>query len=414
LARIYPPHIFAVWAVAFSAVGIFSSLATLRFDLAIITEKTNTKAVKALHLCIFFSLIFLMLLFASIIVIKQFKVYFTETSVHNSILLFCLWCFVAVKCNLITTWLIRTGDFLTIAVGQILSTTIILLIQIVGGKASNGNPLFLIIGSIAGAIISLIILGQSRQLKKIIPKLKKVKLIKYKKLILANKNFLKYSLIFSVITSLRERIPVLFLGNFVPSAEVSYFSQSKRICGAPGNLLSSMLRPVFFHSANNKINKTFNQQILNSLKIILWVGFPTSISIIVFSDQVTAFLLGDKWKGISPIISLMILPGLLDALVSWMDRVFDAKGRQDLNLKFELAFGVTSVAGLFAILAGTKNLFLAIAFQSLIICIGNLFILFTFFKVAQIDFKKPLALLFNAGLIGLVAAIVSIAIKKLI
>lgn len=413
MARIYPPHIFAVWAVAFSAVGIFSSIATLRFDLAIITEKSEEEAAKALHLCVIFSLFFLFLLFGFIFVIKRFEVYFTETSVHNSILLFCMWCFVAVKMNLMTTWLIRSGDFVVISWSQISSTVIILVIQIIGGKISNGNPLFLIIGSIAGGLCALFFLTKQKALKKIIPKLNRVRIENYTTLFFKNKKFLQYSLVSSVIASLRERFPVLFLGNYVTAAEVSFYSQSKRICGAPGNLISSILRPVFFHSVNNTPNKNFEKTILFSLKKILWIGLPIAIFLMFFSGQVFGFVLGDKWKEIGSIIPLMILPGLLDALVSWMDRIFDSKGRQDLNLKFELSFGVTSMLGLFAILAGTKNLFYAIAFQSLMICIGNILVLFTFFKVAEINKKQLAVLLMQTGLLGLAVLLLCIAIKCL-
>ena len=59
-----------------------------------------------------------------------------------------------------------------------------------------------------------------------------------------------------------------------------------------------------------------------------------------------------------------MLPAALFTITNWMDRLLDAIGRQDVNLKTEMVAGLASVGALWVALAAGASLTLAVLLQS--------------------------------------------------
>ena len=74
-----------------------------------------------------------------------------------------------------------------------------------------------------------------------------------------------------------------------------------------------------------------------------WIGF-----VVFGNDALFNLLLGEQWWGAGRLAAMLVLPAALFAITNWMDRLLDAIGRQDVNLKVELVAGLASVGALWA------------------------------------------------------------------
>jgi len=167
-----------------------------------------------------------------------------------------------------------------------------------------------------------------------------------------------------VLSLLRERAPIFIIGAFGPPALVGLYSQAWRLTHFPSGLTSAALRPVFFHrtaseglAAQGKAVDRFVRWLL--LASSPWIGF-----VAFGNDALFNLLLGGQWQGAGHLAAVLVLPAALFTITNWMDRLLDAVGRQDVNLKVEMVAGLGSVGVLWVVLAAGGSLTLAVVLQS--------------------------------------------------
>jgi O-antigen/teichoic acid export membrane protein len=77
-----------------------------------------------------------------------------------------------------------------------------------------------------------------------------------------------------------------------------------------------------------------------------WIGF-----VAFGNDALFNLLLGGQWQGAGHLAAVLVLPAALFTVTNWIDRVLDAVGRQDVNLKVEMVAGHASGGVLWVALA---------------------------------------------------------------
>ena len=179
-----------------------------------------------------------------------------------------------------------------------------------------------------------------------------------------HRRFPQFSLPFTVLSLVRERAPIFIIGAFGPPALVGLYSQAWRLTHFPSGLTSAALRPVFFHrtateglAAQGKAVDRFVRWLL--LASSPWIGF-----VAFGNDALFNLLLGGQWQGAGHLAAVLVLPAALFTITNWMDRLLDAVGRQDVNLKTEMVAGLASVGALWVALAAGASLTLAVLLQS--------------------------------------------------
>ena len=102
-------------------------------------------------------------------------------------------------------------------------------------------------------------------------------------------------------------------------------------------------------------------------RFVRWLLLASSpwIGLVAFgNDALFNLVLGEQWQGAGYLAAILVFPAALFTVTNWMDRLLDAVGRQDINLKVETVAGLTSVGVLWIALAAGGSLTLAVLLQS--------------------------------------------------
>ena len=233
----------------------------------------------------------------------------------------------------------RDGAFGSISVAVIFNAVVTNIVQLAGGIWGHG--VWLIIGSIAGQAAALIFFTLKIIYAAERPLWQRLTFDETLALLKQHRRFPQFSLPFTVLSLVRERAPIFIIGAFGPPALVGLYSQAWRLTHFPSGLTSAALRPVFFHrtateglAAQGKAVDRFVRWLL--LASSPWIGF-----VAFGNDALFNLLLGSQWQGAGHLAAVLVLPAALFTITNWMDRLLDAVGRQDVNLKIEMVAGLS-------------------------------------------------------------------------
>ena len=366
LFRLYTPRDFGVWAAVQSIAIIAGSLVSLRFDLALVLER-KLEAASQLFFAIIGVVFCCSIIVGFVIGVSRGLLDSVGFDGTTAVLGWCWLLFVGLSVVL-QSWLMRNGAFGSISVAMILNSVVTNIVQLAGG--TSGHGIWLIVGSVAGqvaalALFSSIVFSAAERplwrwltLREIVAPLKQ------------NRRFPQFSLPFTALSLLRERAPIFIIGAFGPTTLVGLYSQAWRLTHFPSGLTSAALRPVFFHRTATEGLAAQGRAVDRFVRWLLlasspWIGFVT-----FGNDALFNLLLGDQWRGAGQLAAMLVLPAALFAITNWMDRLLDAIGRQDVNLKVELVAGLASVGALWAALAAGNSLATAVLLQSIALTIS--------------------------------------------
>lgn len=360
LFRLYAPQDFGVWAAVQAIAVMLGSLASLRFDLALVLER-NLEVASPLFYAIIAVVVACSIAFA--VLIGFLTEFLGPVGVDGTTAtLGWSWLVLVGLAVVLQGWLMREGAFSSISVAVVLNSLVTNIVQLVGGFWGHG--VWLIIGSITGQATALICLALSVASGAERPKWRRPTIEETCRLLNRYRRFPQFSLPFTVVSLLRERAPIFVIGAFGPPALVGLYSQAWRLTHFPSGLTSAALRPVFFHrtateglAAQGKAVDRFVRWLL--LASSPWIGF-----VVFGNDALFSLVLGSRWQGAGRLAAVLVLPAALFTITNWMDRLLDAVGRQDLNLKLEMIAGLTSVGVLWGALATGGSLTFAVVLQS--------------------------------------------------
>jgi O-antigen/teichoic acid export membrane protein len=360
LFRLYTPPDFGVWAAVQSIAVIAGSLVSLRFDLALVLERNLVAASQLLFallgVVIACSIVVILLLATSRELLGSLGVDSTAAVLG--------WCWlVLIGLGVaLQSWLLRNGAFGSISVAVVLNTVVTAAVQLAGGVWGHG--VWLIIGSVAGQLAAVLFYTSSIVSGAERPVWRSLTLGEASAVLRQHRRFPLFSLPFTVLSLVRERAPILIIGVFGPPALVGLYSQAWRLTHFPSGLTSAALRPVFFHrtateglAAQGKAVDRFVRWLL--LASSPWIGF-----VAFGNDALLNLVLGGQWQGAGYLAAVLVFPAALFTITNWMDRLLDAVGRQDINLKVETVAGLGSVGALWLALAAGGSVTLAVLLQS--------------------------------------------------
>jgi O-antigen/teichoic acid export membrane protein len=377
LFRLYTPEDFGSWALIQAVAIGAGSLASLRFDLALVMVR-DLRAAEQLLFAVVAVVISCSIVAGGLV----FTAGFLEVLGVDGISAALGWCWLLLVGLGVAFqgWLMREGAFTKISIGVVLNAIFSNLVQLAGGLSGHGS--WLIIGSVAGQAAALtfnvwIVMRSAHR-----PDLKLLRFDKMLSMLRENQRFPKISLPFTILSLLRERAPILIIGLFGPSAAVGLYSQAWRLTHFPSGLTSAALRPVFFHRTVSEGLAAQGAAIDRLVRSLLLASSP-AIGFVAFgNDALAETLLGPRWRGAGQLAAMLVFPAALFTITNWMDRLLDAVGRQDVNLKMEIVAGLSSIGAFWGALAAGTPLMTAVFLQCVALSTSYLWFLWTCYRVA--------------------------------
>ncbi len=346
LTRIYTPEDFGIFALYMSIATIFATIATGRYELAIMLPKKDEDAVNIVFLSIIITFIISCLTF---IIIYTFNQQITNLLGNSEI---SDWLYLTPLTVLLTgiyqsfnLWSNRKKQYKRLAISSVIksgTTGSTNLGMGFGGFGASGLIVGGIIGqAIATSVLVKMIWREDYKFLNYVNKLKIFALIKkYKKLPLLN-------LPNALIDGFRLSGITILIAKFFTTATLGQFSLAWQMMQAPMALVGRSLAQVFFQkiSSSNKID-------LNSIvkKFIIkasLIATPAFLIIYFFSVDIFIFVFGENWKLAGESASIMAPWLFLNFLTSPLSTIFIVLNKQEIMLIFSIFFMVIPLSIIF-------------------------------------------------------------------
>ncbi|MCJ7443031.1 MAG: oligosaccharide flippase family protein [Methanotrichaceae archaeon] len=372
LTRLYGPEAFGIQAIFLSITGIFSVIACLRYEFAIMLPREDEEAANLLGLCLLLTTI-ISALFVPVLWLGQGKLLnlLNAPDLAPYLWLVPLAVFLSGIFVALNFWNSRTGHFGRLSIARVIASVSSTGTALIMGLASYSGGGSLIGAGILGSTVSAVILGgqiwrdEHRIFQgSISPKGIKNGLLRYRR-------FPIFDTWAALLNSISSQLPVFLLAAFFSSIIVGYYALALWVL-LPISLVSSAIMQVFFQRASSAVFKEqlahFVEEIVSYLVLI---GFYPFLLILLFGKDFYIVLFGSQWSeaGVySQILSFWFLSIFLTSPISVLFSILE---KQHIALLVNIILLVTRGGSL--ILGGILgDVLLALILFSIISTIINM------------------------------------------
>jgi lipopolysaccharide exporter len=385
VTRLYQPADFGAWAVIKSLGSIFSVVACLRYELAIVIPQQDRDAANLFAGSVLIASAISGLLLS---IVSLFGTQIAQVLGEESIL---PWLWVLPLTLLLTGiyqssnyWSTRKGHFNRLSISRIAQSLVTIGIWLglpfITGISSSNLILGTLFGQIAatGALVIQIWREDGKFL---------IQSLAWKSIaagIYSNKNFPLYVTPYSFIGNLQNQLVLILLATFTTAKIVGFYSFTNSIVMMPMSLIVSSLNQVFFPKASQELELgnlgAFVTKVLTSLVAI---ATPIFAFFIFNTEWLFTILFGDKWIDASTYGFWLGLMAFMMLFTSWLDRIYDVLGKQRIAMLMAIGISVLSVSCFGITLYWSNKPILAVAiYSSLIVACEYLWLAITF-KLAK-------------------------------
>ena len=347
LARFFAPDEFGSFALFASLVSFLSVLGGARYELAVMLPEEDQEAANILFLAV------LVLLGISGMSLAVVAVFHSSMARHlgDERLRVWLWglplaLFVNGLYQVLSLWYGRMKRFRRVATARVCQSLGVVAGQL-GLLAIRPGAFALIAGWILGQSLGTLILVfqiiyfdggfllAARDWAMI-----RQAAVKYR-------NFPAYKAPNSFISNATSQLVVVILRLFSNLDVVGLYSMAARAVYLPVSLIASSMNDVFYEKAATEIKHgRLESFVTRLLRIQVVLAAPLLVLIAFDARLIFGFALGSKWVQAGTYAAILAFASFLYFLTSWLDRLFDVRGRQKLSLILETGGNAASIGGL--------------------------------------------------------------------
>ena len=296
LTRIYSPSDFGLLSlfVAFSA--IFSSIASGRYEMAIMLPKKNEEAINILALGAAITVLMTALVAIIVIVFKnQIVLLFKNEEIGFWLNFAPITIFFMSAFNLLSYYNNRCRNYADIKNALIAKSTVMVIVQLTVGWFYQG-----VAGLISGQIMAQLA-SNFRLLKNILEdKLLMSKINTLKMIALARKyrNFPKYSMWAGLANVLSGQLPNMIISLIFSVKTLGFYSLVERVLAIPTTLIGNSIGQVFFRVAAEEKQKTgaSRDAFFKTTTRLIFIGVPEFSVLYFFVEDIFTFVFGMQWQ----------------------------------------------------------------------------------------------------------------------
>jgi len=375
LTRIYTPEDFGVYAMFVAIITILGTIASGRYELAILLPEKDEDAINIFALGLLITMLMVMITAILVIVFKdnilsllnnqemKYWLYFVPVAV----------CFIGCH-NLLLYINNRFKDFKGLSSSFIIRSSTSALLQISIASIKKG-----VTGLISGQIISqlisdiwlVIIMSQHKINLSVINKTKVIDMAK------RYSDFPKFSVPAVLANKLTSHLSNIIVATIFSLSTLGFYSHVQRVLGLPSSLMGASISRVFFHEANNEKQntgmaiKTFKKTILK----LLFIGIPIFGLLYFIVEDLFAFMFGETWRIAGEYAKIVIPLFFVKFVVSSVSSIDTIMEKQKLDLLFNIVLLFISLIVIVVSSNYSFNKFLinwTISMSSLYACYGYL------------------------------------------
>jgi len=296
LTRIYTPEDFGVFALFLAITGVFSVVASGRYELALMLPKKEEDAINIFALGMIIILFLTSFLFLSIFLFHPYLLDILQNEEIGYWLYFIPIAFFLIGFfNLLSYYNNRQKNYKDIANATIVKSIVLAIVQLTMGFLKMSAS-----GLISGQIVSSLFanLQLMKNIVKDKPLLSKVSKVKMIALAKRYKDFPKYQAPHAMLNTFSSYLPVYIFTPFFGLGVVGLYALSTRIVFTPMMILAGASAKVY----NQKVTKLYNDKgdtygfTIRLLKSLFKKVIIPFLFIIIFAPDIFSFIFGEEWR----------------------------------------------------------------------------------------------------------------------
>ena len=392
ISRLYSQGDIGAWAVWYSVGVIVGSVASLRYEPAIVIAKDDSEAWALTWLCAVLAACWAVAVSVLLIWTPFANMAGASSGVPPGVIAMIVpLCLCLAFSQVLQSWCTRRGRFGLLAAAQIALVVTPLAVQI-AGSALGGGVAWLAAGNLAGQFAAVLVA---------LPVWRGGGIVRGNITEVARRfaKFPLFSAPYTLFGVIRDRAALLVLQAHITPPQLGQYSYAYRGLNLPVGLVSGIIRPVLFRACAAD-SVTAAEPVVHRLHLALACAATPFVVLFCFMpDQIVELVLGRGWAAAGEIGLWLIWPSFTFLFCNWLDRVLDVLGRQSLALGMEVAFSILSIGGMAAAFACGWGFRGALAAQSIMLTFYNLTYLVATYRASR------WSLLSLARLAGVIAGV---------
>ena len=188
----------------------------------------------------------------------------------------------------------------------------------------------------------------------------------------------------------------LGIGKFYSVTDLGFYNQATKLTEVPSMTITSIVRrvnyPIISKLRNN--DKCYFSNLNNIASYITAIYLPVSLWLSFNSHNIILKLLGERWIGASPFLSILAIAFFIVPLSNLLGNILSVEGRTDLYFKIRLY--VKFSLGVFFVLIHSYGIFVVlffIIFATVFEWLVNIAVSYKYFKFPVFDYFKRLTII---------------------
>lgn len=343
LTRIYAPKEFGIAAVCISISAIVGTVATLRYEVALVVADNLRKAAALFLFALCLSAVFSTVLYFIVSGLSLSEGLSSATGNTQSLYLWtALGAFSVGFYNTLTQWHVRNRLYRLQSLCIVMVAVVTNLVPISFFMLSGvSDPLYIVQGYVLGyaiasacGIVVLLRMGNAPPIS--------FNAREYLQALREFGDFPKYSLPLVFAAIMRDRGAPILLGSLVSVEVAGAFSVIQRLLNFPGSVLSQGLRPILFNAVIEDLREAAKLQ-QHVSQLLIRLAIPCLIAVIALDKALVSAILGDDWTPFASLVLPMMPYAIVLCLCNWLDRVYDGMGRLRWAAGYEMINALVTV-----------------------------------------------------------------------
>jgi len=346
LTRLYSPEDFGVFALFTAISSIFASIASGRYELAIMLPKKDEDAINIFALgFLISSSISLILLILVILFNDYFTTLLNNKEIGGWLYLVPIAVFFTGLFNILKYFNNRKKYYKSLAKASIIKSIIAAVIQLSIGFLKQGAT-GLITGQIVSQLFANVRLFKNITKDKLLLKVSKVKIIALAK---KYSDFPKFSMPGIMVNVLMIQLVNILISLFYSVTSLGFYAFAQRIVGAPSSLVGSAIGSVYFQEVTKERQST-GCGLVSFKKVLKKLIF---LSVIIFSlvylfiEDIVPYVFGDDWIKMGEYVKILVPLFIVQFVASPMSIAMTVFERQKLGLYWQLSMFIVALAVIF-------------------------------------------------------------------
>ncbi len=348
LTRLYDPDDFGIYALFISMTGIVTTIACLRYDIAIMLPERDDEAANVLALSLIlafsisaFTIPFLWLAKAPLLRLLNAQ------GLEPYFWLLPLAIFLGGTASALNYWNSRTKHFKRLSMARITSSVTTTCTQLGAGLTGYAAGGSLIGGSMAGSAVSVMWLGS------------KIRHDSYdirKSIHMGSigsefKRYCKFptiDLLSALLNTLSWQIPVILLSAFFSSTIVGFYALGFRVIHLPMSFLGSSISQVFFkRCVEANADGTLNEVVEKVFRILVVLSLLPMLVLTISGGEIFIFIFGENWVEAGIYAQFLGLWAFIWFVSSPIATLYFVLERQEFGLKLNIINFVTRLISIY-------------------------------------------------------------------